>query len=745
MTVTADAPAAAPASESTAPATPPTGLASILGSGDHKVVGRLWLVAALAHLVLVGGISVLLSAERIDTASFDVLGADWVVPADSFRFIAGVFLFVVPLTLALATAIVPLQVGAATIAFPRAAAAAAWTYLVGGGLMLGAYAIHGGPGGTDRDGVVLFVLAFVLVLIALVVAWICVATTVIALRAPGLRLTRVPLFAWSALVSGGVWILTLPVLAGLAVLSYLDARYGGFIDGTDGGLFARISWAFGTPTIYALAVPVLGFVGSVVPVFAQTRHHLHRVALGLIGALGVLSVGAWTAPSLGGDLAWLYEAPWVVVSIIAVIPVLGLFGLWAATVRNGKVVLGSPLLFAVVAALLALLGLLAGAVQAIEPVETLVDNGSTTLFGTSWSTGVTALLLIAGAAAGLGGVVYWAPKLLGSTLHEGGARLVALLVLVGAGIGGLATLANGLLGEPGPTALAAVENADTIEDPERRRHPRRRDPRPRRRGVHPARPQGVPPSGGARRRPVVGPHPGVGHRLAAPRRQLRLAARDHLRGPPLRRPPRPGGRRLMATVAMSPLATATDPEPRRPRVLLVGAAFGAAASALVVLSILAVYLQARGDLLAAGKPALPEGVVLPLTPGNMGMVTLLMSAVTIAWSVYALRNDDRPHAYLALGLTLLLGVAFINSTVYLYQQLAVSPTSGTTAGLLYAVTGTHLVMVFVGLVFAGVMGFQALGGQLTGRDAEGISAAALYWYATIAVYAVLWYAIYITK
>lgn len=463
MTVTADAPAAAPASESTAPRTPPTGLAAILGSGDHKVVGRLWLVASLVHLVLVGGVSVLLSAERIDTASFDVLGADWVIPADTFRFIAGVFLFVIPMTLAVATAIVPLQVGAPTIAFPRAAAASAWAYLVGGGLLLGSYAIHGGAGGTDRDGVVLFVVSFALVLVALVVAWICVATTVLALRAPGLRLTRVPLFSWSAFVAGGVWVLTLPILGGLAVLSYLDARYGGFLDGPDGSIFARISWAFGTPTIYALAIPVVGFTASVVPVFAQTRHHLHKVALGLIGALGVLSIGAWTAPNLSGDLPWLYEGPWVVVSIAAVIPVLGLFGLWGATVRKGKVVLGSPLLFGVVAALLALLGVVAGAVQAIDPIETLADDAPTNLYGTSWSTGVTALLLLAGAAAAIGGVVYWAPKLLGTKVNELGARLVALLVLVGAGVGGLATLAAGLFGEPGPAHLAAVENADTIK------------------------------------------------------------------------------------------------------------------------------------------------------------------------------------------------------------------------------------------------------------------------------------------
>jgi heme/copper-type cytochrome/quinol oxidase subunit 1 len=463
MTVTADAPAAAPASESTAPRPAPSGLAGVLGSGDHKVVGRLWLVAGLAHLLLVGVISVLLSAERIDPATLSIFGSDTLVQADTFRFIAGVFLAVVPLTIALATTIVPLQVGAPTIAFPRAAAAAAWAYLVGGGLILGAYAIDGGPGGTDRDGVVLFVVAFALVLVALTVAWICVATTVLALRAPGMRLARVPLFAWSGLVAGTVWILTLPVLAGLAVLSYLDARYGGFIGGGEGALFARISWAFSTPTIYVLAVPVVGFVGSVVPVAAQTRHHLHRVALGLIGAIGVLSVGVWTMPNLGGSLPWLYEGPWIAVSTAALVPLLGLVGLWGATVRAGRVVLSSPLLFAVVAALLALLGVAAGAAQAIKPIKTLVDGESTPLFGTSWSTGVTALLLLAGAAAALGGIVYWAPKLLGARLHEGGARLVAVLVLVGSAVGCIAQLAAGLLGEPSPAVLGATDNLDAIK------------------------------------------------------------------------------------------------------------------------------------------------------------------------------------------------------------------------------------------------------------------------------------------
>lgn len=200
-----------------------------------------------------------------------------------------------------------------------------------------------------------------------------------------------------------------------------------------------------------------------------------------------------------------------------------------------------------------------------------------------------------------------------------------------------------------------------------------------------------------------------------------------------------------ATTAVSPLAAAPPPPARRPRVLFTGAAFGAVASALVVLTTLAVYLQVRADFLDSGATTLPDDTLLPLTPGGMGMVTLSMSVITLMWAVWSLRRDDRPHAYLALGVTLLLGVAFVNSTVYLYQQLNLPLTASATGGLLYIVTGTHLVMVVVGLVFIMVMGFQSLGGQLTGRDAEGMSAAALYWYVTVAVYTAIYYGIYITK
>jgi heme/copper-type cytochrome/quinol oxidase subunit 3 len=192
-------------------------------------------------------------------------------------------------------------------------------------------------------------------------------------------------------------------------------------------------------------------------------------------------------------------------------------------------------------------------------------------------------------------------------------------------------------------------------------------------------------------------------------------------------------------------AGAPAAEPPRPRVLLVGSALGSGAAGMVLLALVAVYTSMRADVIASGERWLPEDAVVQLSPGNMGMVTLLMSAVTVAWAVYSLRNDDRVHANLAFGLSILLGIAYIPTVVYGWQQFGVGATSSTQALLIFTITGLHVAMAGVGLAFLAVMGFRSLGGQLTGRAAEGAAAAALYWYVTVAVYGAVWYAITITK
>jgi heme/copper-type cytochrome/quinol oxidase subunit 3 len=187
--------------------------------------------------------------------------------------------------------------------------------------------------------------------------------------------------------------------------------------------------------------------------------------------------------------------------------------------------------------------------------------------------------------------------------------------------------------------------------------------------------------------------------------------------------------------------------PRRPRVLLIGATFAAAASVAFMGALLAVYFALRSEQVATGEAWLPEGANIPLAPGNVTMITLLMSLVTVQWAVHAGKLRDRGHAYLALGLTLLFGVAHIVQLSFLFSEwnLPLNEEPTMQAVLIFTIMGAHLAMVVGSLVFLFLMFLRSLGGQLAGRDVEGLSAAALYWYVTVAIFTVIWYGILIVK
>ena len=126
----------------------------------------------------------------------------------------------------------------------------------------------------------------------------------------------------------------------------------------------------------------------------------------------------------------------------------------------------------------------------------------------------------------------------------------------------------------------------------------------------------------------------------------------------------------------------------------------------------------------------------------MAFGTMLLSAITMWWAVDAVGKNDRQMAYLALGLTMFFGVATINATSFLFVQ-ANLPVSSTPGVLIYTITGSLIAMIVIGLVYAAVMTFRTLGGEYHDRDREGLTAAALFWYLTIAAHALVWYAIYV--
>jgi cytochrome c oxidase subunit 3 len=187
------------------------------------------------------------------------------------------------------------------------------------------------------------------------------------------------------------------------------------------------------------------------------------------------------------------------------------------------------------------------------------------------------------------------------------------------------------------------------------------------------------------------------------------------------------------------------PAVQRPRVLVVGTAFAAAASFMVFVGLIGIYLAARADVIASGTAWLPKGVTIPLQQPNTMFITLIMSVFTMQWAVAAIAKNDRVNAYLAMGLTLMLGIATIVMTTYLWYLMKLDIASGIQGVLIYTITGAHIVMLVVAMIFVALMGLRALGGQFTARQHDGITAAAVFWYAMVAVYALIWISIYVTK
>ncbi|HEX9994875.1 MAG TPA: cbb3-type cytochrome c oxidase subunit I [Acidimicrobiales bacterium] len=424
------------------------GLAGWLSTGSSARIGSAYVVTSLLLVVASAVAGELVGIERGDTADLQVLGQDVVAQVASFHAVSAVFLFVLPLFVGIATAVVPLQVGATTVAFPRAAAAAFWGWLLGSGLLVAGYLANGGPGGGDTNAVELFVLALGMVTVSLLLGAVCVATTVLTLRTPGLSLARVPMFSWTMLVSAVLWLLALPVFVANLAVTWLDLHYGQAFLGGPAGVGRPIAWAFTTPTVWLYAVPALGVVGEVVPVFSRFAQRRRNVAMAAIAVVGALGFGAYAQPFSAVDTADQVELSEL--SFVLLLPLLALVGAWADTARRGRPRPAVPLVLGGAALLLLLAGAAADALTAIDALE---------LRGTTWEFGTLHLVLMGGAGlAAVGALHYWLPKLWGRLLSPALGAVEALLLLVGTLLLAAADLVSGALDQPAGQVVGEVRD-----------------------------------------------------------------------------------------------------------------------------------------------------------------------------------------------------------------------------------------------------------------------------------------------
>ena len=417
----------------------PSPIVRLLGTGDHRSIGRSFITLSLLTL--------LVSAAGLALAGIDGLSDDGLlgVPASLWgsSLVGLVLLGALPLLLGLAIQIVPRQVGSPAIAFPRAAALSLWGWLVGAVIFIVSAVLDGGVGGTDNDAARLGNVSMGLILVAIALGSIAVATTVLSHRPLGMGLSKVPFFSWSMLIAAPVWTLTLASVAAHVLLGQItQANAPGLAENFDAG----IAWFLGVPAIYMLAIPVLGIVGDAVAKTSGRRIVHYGRFQGLIAAYGVLSFGAWAQSPRA-----VQTFVWVGFVVLAALPVLGVIGGVADTLRRGKVAVTPGLLGGVLALLLVLGGVLAGALQALD------SAGKDSLFALDltalhWA---QALFLVGAAVVGaLGGVALWSRRLFGADAPAS-ANGSVLASFLGGGLLGVVYVLQSILARDGGEGIAS--------------------------------------------------------------------------------------------------------------------------------------------------------------------------------------------------------------------------------------------------------------------------------------------------
>jgi heme/copper-type cytochrome/quinol oxidase subunit 3 len=186
------------------------------------------------------------------------------------------------------------------------------------------------------------------------------------------------------------------------------------------------------------------------------------------------------------------------------------------------------------------------------------------------------------------------------------------------------------------------------------------------------------------------------------------------------------------------------PAPPRPRMLFVATALACAAGGMLFAGMLAVWISLRDAAGGTTAAWLPKGVAIPGVAANMMVIIMVGASVVAQWAVYAMGEDNRRDAVVAVGLLVIFGIAVFNAQAYIYQQVDVG-VSTRYGALFFSVTGAFLFALVAGMIMAVIVVFRSLGGRYTSKRHEGISALALYWHFLTAAFAAVWFVVYVVK
>jgi cytochrome c oxidase subunit I len=408
---------------------------------DHKKIGIMYVLMAVVFLVI-GGFEALLLRLQLWRPRNDFLGPDVFNQMFTMHGTTMVFFMGMPMLIGMANYLVPLMIGARDMAFPRLNALGFWVTLLGGLLVYLSFATGGAPAIgwfayaplTERTfarsaATDLWCLGLVVSGVGTVAAAVNFIATILAMRAPGMALHKVPFFVWTMLWTSVLILFALPPLTAGLVMILLDRQLGAhFFDVQHGGsalLWQHIFWFFGHPEVYILILPVFGMVTEIIPVFSRKVLFGYEFMAAATAGITFISMGVWAHHMFTVGMTRTADLFFVLSTMLISIPTGIKFFNWLATMYGGRIRFASPMLFCVGFLSMFLIGGLTGIMLAAAPWDFQLQD-------TYFLIGHFHFVLIGGTLFGvMAGIHYWYPKVTGRMLFERLARWQFWLLYIG--------------------------------------------------------------------------------------------------------------------------------------------------------------------------------------------------------------------------------------------------------------------------------------------------------------------------
>ncbi|WP_163855468.1 cbb3-type cytochrome c oxidase subunit I [Paenibacillus elgii] len=395
---------------------------------DHKKIGIMYMFAAFLMLFR-GGVDALLMRAQLALPELSFLAPDHYNQIFTTHGVIMILFMAMPFMFGLFNVMVPLQIGARDVAYPFLNALSFWLFFAGAMLFNLSFVIGGSPDsgwlayppysermfnpGVGQD---FYIWGIQISGIGSLMTGINFIVTILKMRAPGMKLMKMPMFPWSVLSSCIAIIFSFPILTATLALLFLDRYLGAHFFTLDGGgnpmMYINLIWMWGHPEVYILILPAFGIFSEIVSTFAKKKLFGYKSMVYAMMIISILSFLVWAhhffTMGSGADV----NAFFALTTMLIAIPTGAKVFNWLFTMFRGRITFETPMLWTIGFIVCFIIGGLTGVLLSVAPADFQFHN-SYFLISHFHNT------IIGGVVFGyFAGLYYWWPKLFGFKLNE---------------------------------------------------------------------------------------------------------------------------------------------------------------------------------------------------------------------------------------------------------------------------------------------------------------------------------------